>query len=138
MKKIIPDNNHVMRHISLMHYQNGRISGSAFVPSHKDKRFDRLYGLSVFWNEFYSNKFKISLKSISKDAIVRNLKRKLALINVGKTKEYISTHCELTFFQESTERDSHSEITGCTPDDDFIGCMISETILSIHDVVDTK
>ena len=130
----LPSSDHVSRYCKFKTLSEaGQPLGSAFVLR-KDR--NEKY-LSVSWLEYFGRlEIEELLKGV-RDHIILTPKKsaKYAILNVGDTISYVDENSErnIEITHEPSDSDpSHSGIRGYSYEDEMIGDLIAEKVISIH------
>lgn len=128
----LPDRDHISRYCKPKTAPDGQPTGASFMLGRNDDF------LSVNWLEYFGD--------IGREAQLARIRRHipltlaatgtLALLNVGKTVEYVHTNSgiqTLAVLHEPTPEDaSHSGIHGYKHEDDLVADLIAGTVQEIY------
>ena len=129
----LPSSDHVARYCKpkTLSQETGQPLGTAFILRRVEEY------LSVCWLEYFGkSEIEELLQEVREHIILTaSIKAKYAILNVGDTINHVNENSErkITITHEPSNSDpSHSGIRGYSYEDEMIGDLIAEKVVSTH------
>lgn len=133
---LLPDSDHVARYCKPKTLsESGQPLGTAFILRKDDRIVEKF--LSVSWLEYFgTSEIEELLQQVREHISLKaSNKAKFAILNVGDTINHVNKNSErkITITHEPSNSDpSHSGIGGYSFEDEMIGDLIAEKVVSTH------
>jgi hypothetical protein len=133
----LPNKDHIARYCKFKSLSEaGQPLGSAFVL--REERNEKY--LSVSWLEYFGRLSIEELLQAVRDhfSLIPKKSARYAVVNVGDTINYVNVNSERKIkitHEPSNSNPSHSGVRGYSYEDEMIGDLIAQKVISIHPAI---